>query len=123
MGAGRKMGVIDHVLDLPRSSSVLEVKKEPFAHNFVYACSDIRQTLLVLSQRMSLIQQLVTSETREPVKRSSLYANAAGKTRAHRSFRVVKLRREEVPAWLHSERDAYDRVAICAQSPNAWVVA
>ena len=110
------------VLELPPTSSVIAVNKEPFAHDFVYACADIRQTILVLSQRMSLLQKLVTSETREPVKRSSLYANAAGKTRRHRSFRVVKLRREDVPKWLQSERDAYDRVAICTQSANAWVV-
>ena len=110
------------VVDLPRQAVLVRVHKEPNTHGHVYACLDARRQLLVLSQRMRMIEALVSEATHERVNIASLYENASGKTRSHRSWRVQKLDRDELPSWLEAKRALYDRVAICTKSTQAWEV-
>ena len=110
------------VVELAPQASLVRVHREPHARDHVYACLDARGQLLVLSQRMRLIHALVRSATREKINLASLYEAANHKTRSHRAWTVRKLTRDELPAWLTREREAYDRVAICTDAVERWEV-
>ena len=47
------------LVDLPDDQRLVRVEREWYAKGFIYACQDVRRELLILSQRVTYLQQAI----------------------------------------------------------------
>ena len=113
------------IVDLSPSDRLGDIGNEIYAKGNVFAAEDVtRRQLLVLWQKMANIQHAIEECVGEGLSLASLFEAASMKIRKGRtgSFRVVRLRKEDVADYLNERKAHFQRVCIATNNPNRWVL-
>jgi len=113
-----------HLLYLKNGCGIKKVEREIHAKGFVYAAEDCRGHVLVLSQRVRFLQEVIDQECNERCSIASLFESAEGKLKGGRteSFKVYRMQFEEVGSYLKRSKTTFDKVIIAAMVKNKWVL-
>ena len=111
------------IVDLAPNDRLAAIGNEIYAKGNVFAAEDVtRRQLLVLGQKMANIQLAIEECVGEGLSLASLFEAASMKIRKGRtgSFRVVKLRKEDVADYLAERKAQFQRVCIATTDPARW---
>ena len=115
-----------HLIYLQEKDNVFEVRKEIHSKGFVYAAEDCRGQLLVISQRVRFLRDIIDWEIGEHVSEASLFECASGQLKGGqtKSFRVCKMGCADVPLYLQRvrERRTFGKVVLAATNSAKWMV-
>ena len=117
------MMLLPQIVDLGPDQRLASIANEIYAKGNVFAAEDItRRQLLVLGQKMTNIQHAIEECVGEDLSLASLFEAASMKIRKGRtgSFRVVRMHKEDVGAYLNERMGHFQRVCIATTDPNRW---
>lgn len=114
------------LVDLPDDKRLVSVEREWYAKGFIYACLDVRRELLILSQRLTFLQQAIEQLCNQTPSFTSLCESAS---RMHKSGRtagtwsVVKLLPCQISEFVDEHRVKYRRTVMACDNWRKWKLA
>ena len=114
------------LVDLPDDQRLVSVEREWYAKGFIYACLDVRRELLILSQRLTFLQQAIEQLCNQTPSFTSLCESAS---RMHKSGRtagawsVVKLLPCQISEFVDEHRVKYRRTVMACDNWRKWKLA
>ena len=114
------------LMDLPEDQRLVRVEREWYAKGFIYACLDVRRELLILSQRVTYVQQAIEQLCNQTPSMTSLCESAS---RMHKSGRtagawsVVKLLPCQIAEFVDEHRVKYKRTVMACDNRRKWTLA
>ena len=114
------------LVDLPDDQRLVRVEREWYAKGFIYACQDVRRELLILSQRVTYLQQAIEQLCNQTPSMTSLFENASRMQKSGRTagaWSVVKLLPGQVSEFVDENRVKYKRVVLACDNWRKWRLA
>ena len=96
---------------------------ELYTRGHVYAAEDVtRKQMLIVAQKVANLAHAIADTTGESPPIACLYESANSLVRRGRvgSFKVNRMRPEDLPGWLDAARRRYDQLVISASNPHSW---
>ena len=113
------------LVDLPSDRRLVHVDREWYGKGYVYAALDVRRELLILSQRVTYVQQAIEQLCNQTPSMTSLFDNASHRARGRTAgaWKVVKLLLCQVSEFVDEERVKYKRVVMACENWRKWGLA
>lgn len=113
------------LVNLPDDQRLVRVEREWYAKGFIYACQDVRRELLILSQRVTYLQQAIEQLCNQTPSMTSLFENASRMQKSGRTgaWSVVKLLPCQISEFVDENRVKYKRVVMACDNWRKWRLA
>ena len=110
--------------ELKIDEAVIAVQREIHSKRWIYSAEDARRSAVIVSQRMSMIQEAIDIVCGEACSLASLFECANGRLRKGKtgSFYITRMIADDVPFYIKRVRGRFDRVVIAARVPQKWII-